>query len=131
MSENIYCPTCGKSIEDESSFCQSCGAHLGKEEVKVEQPIYQPIQPQPQQVVIQQYVVKETNTMADTSLVFAILSFTFLPFIAGIVAIITGFIALMNPYKRRQATIALVLGFVNVIGIPLVWLIIFLVTFRI
>ena len=128
MNQNVNCPNCGEEIEIESVFCKHCGASIIEQ--KVEQTTYPTVQPQ--QIIIQQpqYVVKETNTMADTSLVFAILSFTCLPFIAGIVAIITGFIAIMNPYKRTQATLALVLGFVNVIGIPLVWLIIFVVRFR-
>lgn len=122
MNEKIYCSVCGELTES-GKFCQSCGAHLGKEEIKIEQPI----QPQPQTIVVQQpqYVVKETNTMADASLVFAILGFTCLPFIGGIIAMILGFIALMNPYKRRQATTALVLGFMSVCVIPLVFVLLF------
>jgi len=121
MAENIYCPSCGE-LTTSAKFCQSCGAHLGREDVKVEQPIYLPVQPQPQVIVIQQpQVEKESNSYADTAMIFAILGICCIPFLGGFLAMILGFIGAFNPYKRGTAILSLIIGFVTSV-LPLVWL---------
>ena len=81
------------------------------------------------QIIVQEYVVKETNTMADASLVFAILGCTCLPILGGTIAMIVGFIALLNPFKRSQTIISLLIGFLSIAGLVAIWIIVFAVGF--
>jgi Domain of unknown function (DUF4190) len=65
------------------------------------------------------YTARPTNTLAIVSLVFGIVGYVFLPFVAGIVAVVTGHMA-RGQIKRTGeagrgfALAGLILGYVNV-----------------
>jgi len=135
-----YCQFCGGLLTDDSDFCNVCGASIEEKKEEKTQPVPQQptiiVQQQQQQqqqpatpitpvvpIVIQQ--VPLSNSAADTSFWFGLLSWICIPIIGSIIAIIFGVIGLKKEYKKGLAIAGLTLGSVSLLGSVLLFIFLF------
>jgi hypothetical protein len=102
----MFCTKCGKQIEDDSRFCEYCGASFAANN---SQPVQQPVQQyqnvQPQQGYGQEKTQPENSSAAKTyaiiGLIFSAIGLIVLP-VLGVVGIICGSIGLAKTPKEEN-----------------------------
>ncbi|MHA1126315.1 MAG: zinc-ribbon domain-containing protein [Candidatus Heimdallarchaeota archaeon] len=127
---STYCKFCGNPVEDNSTFCPNCGAHIGEDggsssqtpstqpQIITDHPVTGMTQQQPiptyQTVQTVQTVYQAPpvygNPDADNALNMAIIGLFCFPFILSLLGVVYGIKALQKPHKHTKAIIAIILG---------------------
>lgn len=114
----MYCPDCGKVIDDDAIHCVHCGAKVGEEPVQAQQPVYV-VQPQQQTVYVvpQEEPKPKDNIFAIVALIASCLGIVSLG-LTCIVGIVFGYLGLSEAKKtgkgKGMSKAGIIVGFIGV-----------------